>query len=366
MKIVITGNYGAQNLGDEMILKGLLQTLRNIMPFAELTVLSGNPEETAREYHVDSAEKFPAGFRSLWRAVFGKNTKTKDEVKSCDYFILGGGGLFGGLKKRADIIWGIQAMMAYFYGKPVIMYGQSIGPLRGWFEKWIVKKLFSKAKLIIVRDSQSKDRLISLGIKKKIYIYPDLAFRFNMEKGGIERKNKILVILRQMEEITDKFKKEIAGFANWLINERKWNVTFITFQKGSESDEFLHEEVTEMIIDKPYMEIINEHDIEQIMREYESSAMVLGMRLHSLISAIKTSTPFIAINYAPKVEGLLSGGGLESYMIDVDDVNMARLMEEFSRIMSEKNEITDKLNKYNSETETKQKEMENLLREILV
>lgn len=363
MKIVIAGNYGAQNLGDEMILKGLLQTLRGIVPFAEFTVLSGNPAETARNYQVNSVEKFPAGFRSLLRAIFGKNRMTSSAVKACDYFILGGGGLFGGPKKRANAIWGVQAIMAYLYGKPVIMYGQSIGHLKGWFEKWFVKKIFSKARLIIVRDQKSKDRLKTLGVHKKIFVYPDPAFRFNMENTALQKQNKLIVSLRQMEGLTTGFKKSIAEFLNSLIGEHKWNVTFITFQKGVESDTQLHEEVMEMITDKSYMDIIDEHDIEKIIKTFSEAEMVLGMRLHSIISAIKTNTPFIAVNYAPKVADLLENSGLEAYLLNLDDVSPTKLHEQFMKIQSEKDTVADKLSKFNKNTGEAHLEMDELLKE---
>lgn len=365
MKIVVTGNYGAQNLGDEMILKGLLQTLRRVVPFAELTVLSGNPEETARAYQVNSLEKFPAGFRTLLKAIFGKNRETAKAVKACDYFILGGGGLFGGLKKRANIIWGIQAMMAYLYKKPVIMYGQSIGTLNHWFDRWIVKMLFKRTTAIIVRDKRSKERLEILGIKKKIHICPDLAFRFRINEPAIQRKNNIIVALRQMENLSPLFKKTIADFLNWLISEHKWTATFITFQKGAESDEQLHEEVMEMIIDKPYMDSISEHDPEKIIKSFMEAEMTLGMRLHSLVSSIKTSTPFIAVNYAPKVGDLLELGGLGEYVIDMDELSVQKLREQFEKIQTEKDKIKNKIEKYNENTAKDHEEMEVLLKKVL-
>jgi polysaccharide pyruvyl transferase CsaB len=365
MKIVIAGNYGVGNLGDEMILKGLLQTLRNAVPFAELTVLSGNPEETARRHYVKTAEKFPAGFRSLVKMFLGMRKGPSEIVKECDYFILGGGGLFGGLKKRANIIWGIQAMMAYFYNKPVIMYGQSIGPLKGWFVKKIVKNLFKKAKTIILRDQKSKDRLSNIGIsKEKINVFPDLAFGFKNENTASNKQKKLVVALREMKGITPKFKESIAGFLNWLINENKWQVTFITFQTGIGSDDPLHEEIRAMIVDKPYVEIISEHNIDHILQNFAEAEMVLGMRLHAIVSAIKTKTPFIAINYAPKVKDFLASSSLDSHMLNVKEINAARLREQFDLIQSEKENITSNLLSFNENASQEHKKMEEYLKTI--
>jgi len=64
MKIVIAGNYGANNLGDEMILEGLLKLLNDVVPDAKITVLSSEPKDTKKRHKVKSLNLFPAGFRS--------------------------------------------------------------------------------------------------------------------------------------------------------------------------------------------------------------------------------------------------------------------------------------------------------------
>ena len=165
MKIVIAGNYGAKNLGDEMILEGLLKLIRSIQPDSKITVLSADPKDTKKRHKVKSLNLFPSGIRSFFRNLFDFKRKNIKAIKECDVFILGGGGLFGSLTFMANFIWGIQAKMAYKYSKPVIMYGQSIGELKGKIRKRIVKKLFKKSSLIVLRDHESKKRLLKLKIK---------------------------------------------------------------------------------------------------------------------------------------------------------------------------------------------------------
>ena len=60
-KITICGNYGATNIGDEMILRGIVSTIRSIKQDAEITVLSHNPEETSKRYEVNSCYFLPFG-----------------------------------------------------------------------------------------------------------------------------------------------------------------------------------------------------------------------------------------------------------------------------------------------------------------
>ncbi|BAF60960.1 hypothetical protein PTH_2779 [Pelotomaculum thermopropionicum SI] len=47
-KVVISGYYGFHNSGDEAMLHAMLLALRDAVPGLEVTVLSKNPDYTAR------------------------------------------------------------------------------------------------------------------------------------------------------------------------------------------------------------------------------------------------------------------------------------------------------------------------------
>jgi len=358
MKIVVCGNYGADNLGDEMILSGVLETLKSIDPNAQITVLSAKPVETARQHKVLSAQKFPAGLRSF----FTDTSKTKKAVKECDYFILGGGGLFGSLTFNANLIWGIQALRAYRYKKPVIMLGQSIGNLKGFIRRFIVRRIFKKAKLIVVRDQKSRGRLRALGVKKQILISPDLAF---CSKTQIHhnKKRRAIVALRQMDYISLLFKKQIANFLDELV-EKDWSIKLVDFQKGEKQDFKLHEDVISMM--EHGNSVNHSRSQTNILKSYNSVNFVLGMRLHSIIGAIKTETPFIAINYAPKVEAFLEYAGLSEYLFNMEDVDSEDMMKVFNGIMKNKNSFRGKLDKFSKRAKEDHSEMEKILRKVLI
>ncbi len=294
MKIVVAGNYGAQNLGDEMILEGLLAVLGNAAPNAEITVLSGNPEETRTKYNIEALPKFPSGIRS-WISSIGKRSATEEAVKECDYFILGGGGLFGGPEMRGNFVWASQIKKAYQYKKPVLMLGQSVGKPRNFIEKRLIKDVFRDAKFISVREENSKNVLENLGIRKTIRVHPDFAFKTQVAKK-LEEKN-ILVALRQTPEITKKFKAEVAAFLDSLI-EKKWKVNFLNFQEGEGSDQPLHDAIKGMMKHKNSTNTLNS-------LEEDKSSFILAMRLHSLIYALKKGVPHLTISYASKVKALL-------------------------------------------------------------
>ncbi|MBD3360668.1 hypothetical protein GF366_02590, partial [Candidatus Peregrinibacteria bacterium] len=298
-------------------------------------------------------KKIPSGIRSFIKHKNDK--KTKYEEKNCDFFILGGGGLFGSLTFRANFIWAIQAFMAYRYEKPVLMYGQSIGIIKGFIRKFIIKKLFQKAELIAVRDEDSKKRLFKMGIKKEIHVIPDPAFRKTINIKDQSRNKEIVISLRQIDKIDKKFKREIINFLNKIVLDENYILKFIDFQKGLDGDHVLHEEIIKKLNNKEKIQYINQKNIEETFAKAE---MVIGMRLHSIITAVKTITPFIAIDYAPKVEAFLKYTGFYEYSLKMEETGAKNMEKLFLKIKKEKKTIKNKIQAFNNKALKKHKQME--------
>jgi len=343
MKIVIVGNYGANNLGDELILEGLLKTIRKIKPAADIVVLSADPKKTKEKFEVRSIKKFPAGLRSIFQYIFiGALWKTIKEVRNCDFVIVGGGGLFDDTRFKAIWIWTVQTAIAYLLRRKVIMYGQSIKPLKSKLAQKIIKKLFQKAIFIAVRDEDSKEILKTLLKGRQIYTMPDLIF--NLEpKFEQAKENKILICMRDHTGKPKDFDKNVTIFLNHLLHEdENLKIEFLPFQKGS--DERYHLSLIEKITNKDRTlkhEYTDErHKVESLFTE---SKLIFGVRLHSILMAINTGTPFIAINYNPKVRNILRTLNLEQFVLNPKDVTPQALLSLYERMMGEESKIRTKL-----------------------
>lgn len=360
MKYVIAGNYGAGNIGDEMILEGLLDTINDADPSAQITVLSGNPEETKRKYAVQSELKFPSGLRS----IFSDMSKTKNSTSNCDFFILGGGGLFGNLKFRANLVWAAQALGAMSFQKKIICYGQSVGLIKSKFIENLVQGIFQKSELITVRDNQSKENLHNMGVTKEIYVIPDLAFKIKPQERSMSQNNVILA-LRQMDKLPGRFIKEIGKFSEWLINEEGKNIEAINFQKGKEGDETIHEKVLRNIEKKDKIKSIYTDDPKKIEEAFLKSEFVIGMRLHSIITAVRTATPFIALDYAEKVGGFLKYAGLEEYSLDPRDATLESLKEQYIKAKATKTSFIQKMEDFTERAYQKNQEGVELLKSTI-
>lgn len=365
MKIVVVGNFGASNLGDELILEGLIKTLREIKPAVDLTVLSAAPAAIKEKFEVRSLYKFPAGIRSFFKYIFSGNfKKTRIAVKECDFFVLGGGGLFDPTHLRSIFIWGIQAFFANFYKKPVIMYGQNLPKMESWFFRKFIGFFFKKAVLVSVRDSDSKENILEMIGNKKIYLMPDLIFKVS-PKFKQAKENKMLVCLRGAPALPDGFEDEIAKFINFFLDTNKnYTVEFLPLEKGT--DEEFHAKILEKIAEKDRI-FIHEYTEDRIKVEkiFSESKIVLGMRLHSILMAVNTGTPFISINYNPKVANILKTLNLGKYLIKLGDSNLKNFTTLCREVLEDGPIISADLEKLRNSQVKKFTEVEDALKKLL-
>ena len=335
MKYLVVGNYGADNLGDEMILEGLIASFKKIDKAAEITVLSGNPNKTALMHGVRSFPMFPSGFRSYIKNLFAPSEGQYKSLRECNYFVLGGGGLFGDLTKRAYIIWNTQCQRALKMNKKIIMYGQSVGPIKKKWQEKIVKNLFNQAHFVAVRDQESANELKRIGVERKVHVMPDLALR-----TGIKSKKGDTTIVAPHYCLKDK--EVIKDFA------REHKARVINFHPRDKG-----------ITGKGK----TNYSIKDVHNEYKSANIVVGMRLHSIITAVKHGKAFIAINYSQKVKNFATELGLEDQVLETNEIkNLGAIYE---KTLKNKAQIEKKIAKYLSDSEKKLNEIEQTLKSQL-
>lgn len=366
-KIVVCGHYGSTNIGDEAIGFSLIQNLKKTKPDADITILSYNPDESSETFNINSQYLLPLGIRSLIRGIFkGELRKTLKVIKECDKFILGGGGLFTDEKIFAIFLWGLHAFCALKYKKPLYMIGQSVGPLNSKIGKWITKKCFSKAEMIVVRDNASKKVLEETGIRNEIQIAPDLAFgiknihNFPYEES-IEKLNKkveqndlkgyFVVSIRPWKKNTDKLYNNLEQAIGRIVQEYKLLPVLIPFQLINQNDEqLMHKIVDRNTVKYPFLIQKFTQNIFEVIKIIQGAKFTLGMRLHSLIFSIISNTPFVAISYSPKVRNLINDVGLSEFVINSDEID--QILNKFGDITSKFEFIKQKQEVYTNSSQS--------------
>lgn len=369
--ILICGNYGATNIGDEAILQSILQCVRATLPRVHIRVASANPELTAKQYGVETVPKIPAGFRSIIKAFFGKGLgQTLRAFRKSDLVIFGGGGLFTDEKPRAIFIWMMQILPAFWYKKSVYCFGQSIGPLIMRSSRWVVHFLFKRMRVVTVRDEASKNLLDKMDIRN-VRVLPDPVFGLHCGKTAhvhhhAQRRHHVVFSLRPWFKHAEKNHRILAEFIDWLYATYHLKTLCVPFQSDQDNDSEEILKVLSLLEHREAAELLahNENigEIEELMK---TSTAVIGMRLHSIILAAVTETPFLAISYSLKVTEVVRQLGMGNYFCEYRELDLQALKKKFELMFTYRRQIESELGEKRREFLKKCEDYTELLERVL-
>lgn len=337
--ILMSGYYGFDNSGDDAILKAIIKDIRNVDNKLNIVVLSKDPEKTNAMYNVKAVDRF-------------KVFDVIKAIKTTSLLISGGGSLLQDVTSTRSLLYYLAVMgMANFFGKPVMVYANGIGPINRKFNRWLSKITLDRVDLITLRDKDSREYLSKMGINNdNIIVTADPVF--TLEASNKEHINNIFI----KEGIPND--KQYVG-----ISIRKWKTAKNLIDIVSKTIVYIIEnyKVDVILIPMHYpedveisLEVLNKvksdnchvlrdkYSVEEIMGVIHRLDLIVAMRLHSLIYAAGQEVPMVGLVYDPKVVGLLKSLDME-YMCNVDDLDFQELIDLIDKVWNNRREFRNNL-----------------------
>jgi polysaccharide pyruvyl transferase CsaB len=305
--VVISGYYGFGNLGDEAILEVLLNDLRSLVPAEDIVVLSANPMQTHSTFAVHAVDRWDAqNFFAL--------------LNNSRLLISGGGGLFQDVRSPGSAIYyGAQIVTARWLGVPVLIYAQGIGPLNTVIGKVAARSSFACATKILLRDDESV-RLVRRNwlLDAERTADPVWALeqsdlpastRAFMDSLKAEAGSNLLIGLSLRESVYMS-ESQLVDLANCLHEQTPPGAIFLCLPLQADQDAKVLETVAGALRaqgrDVRFLRPEPLKRPSQWLNLMSYFSVVVGMRLHALIMALKVGVPVVGINYDPKVQRLLA------------------------------------------------------------
>ena len=405
-KILLTGVYNSLNNGGMAVVLGASKTLKNILPDAEIALLSSHPQIDTRRYS-----------NSDIRIIDFWYKKTDSSVTTYVYSSLRAASLmcnslinrfthmrFNNIYTDYDVIVDLSCdSLSDYYGRfplfyflftifqgviikrPVIICAASVGPFENKLSKLMAKFVLNKVDLITLREEISNDYLVKTGINKpRIYQTADLAFL--MEPAPHRRIEEILA-----NEGIREFDRPLIGItASQLISryafpsiscsEEKYNQYINTMIKLTD---FLADKLNATIFLVPHGVVPTEDDRIACRKIYEGSKnkdnikfikgdytadelkgiiglcdMFIGCRMHSTIAATSMCVPTIAIAYSHKFYGVIGKMlNQNKYIVDIRELDPDSLL---SVLTSKVNEFWPKRESVRAELREKAHKVQEL------
>lgn len=320
--LLLAGHFGCGNLGDDAILLGFVQ---GIGPGFDLTVMSGAPEETYRNY----------GLRSIPRMEMGA---FNDEVEQCDALVFAGGSIFqDATSARSVAYYANLVRRAKKANKKVFLVGQGVGPLSGFFAKRLAAAAFNSADAVVCRDPSSPSLLKSIGVTRGVKTAADLAFLLPDPKPtddanfAVGNMKTIGIAPRPFGKDPKKTIQMWGDLARLMFQS---NMMPVLIEMDSKHDGPLIQEIGKTQGGK-VPDIRKLATPMQVQGRMARMDAVIAMRLHAGILAATVGVPPMMVAYDPKV--LAFGKMLDiGTPVSVEGLSAQKLFDNFTAFQKDR------------------------------
>lgn len=284
--VFLFGYYGYDNLGDDLILESIINTFNGKFKFKVLTY---NYEKTHKIANVTPVSR-------------SKFFKIIHEILTSDVVASGGGSLLQDATSSKSLYFylGLIILGKIFRKKTIFLFN-GIGPIEGHFNRKFVKWVLKRVDRIILRDHQSMELLRDLDISKNAEVVGDAVFLSNYEvkKSYEEKKSSKLVIIslrpwRTYDQVKVEETKKLIAY----LESKGYLVELLPLMQPDD-----YNLLNQITADGRIKIIEPTIDKVDLFRKMESAHLLIGERLHSLIISSICETPFIGIEYDPKIAG---------------------------------------------------------------
>jgi len=329
--VVISGYYGFGNMGDETLLDTISRSLAEEVPGVKIAALTRWPKR----------DEMKKGIRCVGRTDLPGIIRILGGAK---LLISGGGTLFqDGTSKRSLWYYAGIIGLARKLGTKVYVYANGIGPITDAKNRRITADVVGKAECVSVRDPDSRDELVNLGVPGgAVAVTADPAFLtascpdavldkvlhslglkgvpfFAVSLRRCEGKLAQLIDEDRLSEETAKACAEIAekyGLCPVLIPMQPQNDEEICRRTADRINGILGREAAVTAEAETAPELVG------ILSE---ARFVVGMRLHMLIFSGCARVPVIGLSYDPKIDSIMKR--LEQpYILSVRSLEAAEIV----------------------------------------
>ena len=380
--VLIAGYYGFGNLGDEAILASMLRDLRALgLPLA-LTVVSGQPAETAALHGVRAV---------AWTDI----PALISAARTSALIILGGGGLFHdyfGFDPTAVLtsdhagiaFYSTFPVLAALLDRPLLLYGVGVGPLFTEDGRTWTRTAFLCACRAAVRDAESHRLALALGVPpERVELAADPAFRLlpaepeqvrrRLAEAGLADLPRPLVGVAprpwSVGVDPDAWLDAVARALDTFLARHGGSALFLPFQEGSDpsvQDARTAEQIRARMARSAQTAVLTGPLAPAEMAGVIAACdLALAVRLHAVIFAAAAGVPVVGLAYDPKVRNILAELDLPDQALALTPDSLPALPDALTAAWTRRAELSARLRTASARLAARAARSARLARELL-
>nr|WP_315481647.1 polysaccharide pyruvyl transferase family protein [uncultured Undibacterium sp.] len=313
--VIVSGFYGASNMGDELILRTIESGLRDSDAAVQVTVAAENPVAVERDHGLQAFSR-----KDLSQALHHARTAAA--------ILLGGGGLWhdytfeksGGLTgifqtpQLSMASFAPLPMMGRFFNIPCHVVGMGVGPITTPDALRMLRFVAELADTIYVRDEPSLALLSKAGVAQgKAFSAPDLVYSLDLLQSQTVSEAVQPVLQLKADGYTviginlrpwvacdenELFSKLVQGIRSATGSTK---LVLVTIPMQNQDNLTLRKFVSILGADIKYIELNAPLEFGTLLSTLMACDILLSMRLHACLVAHRLRKPVVGMVYDPKV-----------------------------------------------------------------
>jgi polysaccharide pyruvyl transferase CsaB len=317
-RVVISGYYGYNNSGDDVMLQSIIAGLHEKHDNLRLTVLSRKPGETRARFGVDAVGRF-----NILRIL--------SRLRGADMLITGGGNLVQDETSTQSLLYYLWVIgIARRMGAKNMLYAKGIGPVNRPQNIRRVQKSLQQVDLITLREPGSKNILSEMGVTRpSIHVTADAAFALAPSPAphvparyGITGQY-FCIALRHWMTNPPELEAEVARFADTISQKYGYTAVFVLMRAEQDGD--ISRRTMALMRSPAVLAEPPPGDVTDTRAILGGARFTLAMRLHAIIYAMEYGVPAIGLVYSPKIRQFMQSVAQESHM-PVEDASCEILL----------------------------------------
>jgi polysaccharide pyruvyl transferase WcaK-like protein len=401
-RIVVFGNYGNGNLGDEATLQALLELVRIRLPEAEIVAFAMGPTDTAARHGVatEPATRLAPGTGAAREgrstsvtpsAARRRFTKALDEfgllhvagtalglqaalgrviadpgfelrcfrtLRRTDLFVVGGGGQ---LSEPTRVLSSLplrvlkMTLLARLAGARVLVLNVGAAPLERRSTRmaaWVALRL---ADYRAFRDEPSRACAARLGAPAPLHVYPDLAYGLNDLRQATPAPGGRTVAVnvfphydgRYLPAAACRYQRYLETLASLTARLLERGYRIVLFPTQLRADPPAIADLKARLAQLPEWATLRQQVVEpdvatvgDLIDILGSSDVVVSTRFHGALLALALGRPVLALASSAKTTQAMQEMGQSEFAFNADDANADELVAAFERLEERREAIS--------------------------
>lgn len=293
---MVAGYFGADNFGDEFLLRTITRRIAAIAPDVELVIAAHDGPRVHATTGLAAFSRSDADLRAHW-------------VARASALVIGPGGLWNDYGLAAErgvsgLTRGSQRSLAHAMqivvesaarGIPVRGFGLGVGPLRLPDAGDLVRLAGRLIEHTSVRDTESLDILTALGFPREgVEQAPDLGYAARLPERSGDR-DRLVIVLRDW----DGFAPSVALVRAAVRAARRLDVPVIAL--AAQPRDLPVVEAFARKVEEWYPVEVMAPALDGFVQALGRARVLVSMRLHAALVAHRMGTPVVGLAYDPKL-----------------------------------------------------------------